>query len=160
MTMRLAPNDILDGYYGLGFSIDTVYTKGYVIREWFRDVMVELIVLNEYDGVYRATGVIGGHPTVGGPFDREIELETSGENSVLFYQPNVNGLFTGVPVLATINDDNTVTVEGFPGYPEILVPAGGVNTYDPATRTFNLRFNWPGSPTREATNTFVFVRRR
>lgn len=160
LTMRIAPNDILDGHYGIGLSIDTVYTKGYEIRRWFSEVMVELAVLNDYDGVYRATGVIGGHLTAGGPFDREIELETFGEKSVVFYQPNANGLFTGVLVMATVNDDNTVTIEPLPGFPAVYVPAGGVNTYDPATRTFNLRFNWPGSPTREATNTFRFIRRR
>lgn len=156
-NMTVVPDDVANGHFGLALRIDTVLTPGYTVRALYDEVLVSVGVRNEYDGVYQATGVIGGHPTVGGPFDRAIDLETAGPNSVVFYQPNVNGLFTGVPVMATVNNDNTVTIDPLPGFPAVFVPAGGVNTYDPGTRTFNLRFNWPGAPTREATNTFVYT---
>lgn len=160
LRMKVVPNDVADGFYGLGFRIESVETPGYSVRAYYDEVVVVVGVRNQWDGIYHATGRVDGHTSLGGPYDQELELETVGLNTVAFYQPNRDGVFGGVLVLATINPDNSVTIAPAPGGAAVYVPAGAENKYDPATRTFHLRYNWPGTPTREATNTFVYVEPR
>ncbi|RYZ21628.1 MAG: DUF1735 domain-containing protein [Sphingobacteriales bacterium] len=155
LDLTVAPDDLLDGAYAFAFDISAVPAP-YTVSANFREVLADVITINQYDGIYRASGLIANHPTVSGPFSRELELVTTSATSVEFAQPNRSGLF-GVYIDATVNANNTVSLTGSP---VPYIPAGGQNHYDPVTRTFYLRFNWSGVPDRAATDTFVYLRPR
>ncbi len=154
-SITVKPDNLLDGSYGLGFTISSS-SGGQNASANYKRALVVIQTLNQYDGIYQATGLIGGHPSLSGPFNREVDLITSSPNSVQFAQPNRTGLF-GVYADATVNADNSVGLTGTNG---LYVPAGGVNHYNPVRREFYLRFNWVGSPHREATDTLRFLRPR
>ncbi|WP_158617989.1 BT_3044 domain-containing protein [Chitinophaga lutea] len=99
--------------------------------------LVEVIIKNEWDGKYQASGTFF-HP-VNGPraIDEEKLLQTIGPRTVLANLGDLGG--SGYQMKITINADNSVT----------LVPAGatpnidmsyGVNKYDPATKSFTLNY--------------------
>ncbi len=99
--------------------------------------LVEVIIKNEWDGKYQATGTFI-HPTAGPrDIDEEKVLQTIGPRTVLANLGDLGA--AGYQMKITINNDNSVT----------LVPAGatpnidmsyGVNKYDPATKSFTLNY--------------------
>ncbi len=102
---------------------------------------------NTYDGLYRVTGTLDGHPSVGGPIDRpNHEVTTVNVNTVAFYAPYgvgaASAYFTGVQVFATIADDGKVTLAAGPGSAEIEMQDVDYNRYDADEKKFYLRFGW------------------
>ena len=95
-------------------------------------VLCVLGVKNIYDGDYHATGS-RIHPVLGTyTFDYVVHMGTSGATAV--DGPALADLEQDLNL--QINPDNTVTPTST--YQPLFVPAGGTNTYDPATKTFDL----------------------
>ncbi len=103
--------------------------------------IILLKLKNQYDGVYKSTGLFT-HP-VAGPrkIDREKTLETVNLNTIQTEFADLGG--SGWLMQLVINPDNTVK----------LIPKGaasaatvqfGVNKYDPATKTFTLNYKYAG----------------
>lgn len=156
VDLKVNPATLLNGHYAFAFVIESADNNVNVSAN-FNNIFSELIVLNQYDGIYRATGIVRDHPSLSGVFEREIVLQTTSLTSVEFAQPYHSGAFS-VYIDADVNPNNSVTLTGSP---TPLIPAGAQNRYDPATRTFYLEFKWAGSPlSRHAVDTFVYVRPR
>ena len=95
-------------------------------------VLCVLGVKNIYDGDYHATGA-RIHPTLGTlPFDYVVHMGTSGATSV-----DGNALADlKADLNLQVNPDNSVTATST--YQPLFSPAGTTNTYDPATKTFDI----------------------
>ena len=134
-----------------------------------KDVVFELNVKNNWDGLYQAQGYLI-HPTLTGRVINDgMALRTTGKFSVDFYAPyNNNFQFTGVLVRATITNPtatiSTVTIAPSPamtGNANIYVPAGAVNKYDASTKTFYMHYGWHSTPSdRETWDTLRYVKSR
>jgi len=98
----------------------------------YKTALLNIQAKNQYDGIYHATGE-RIHPTLGVlPFDYTVHMATAGPTSV--DGPALADLQADLHL--TINPDNTVTPTST--YQPLFVPAGETNTYDPATKTFNI----------------------
>ncbi|MDB4918420.1 DUF4361 domain-containing protein [Mucilaginibacter sp.] len=104
-------------------------------------ILCVLGVKNKYDGTYHASGT-RIHPTLGTfTFDYDVEMTTSGATSI--NGPALADLHADLSL--TVNPDNTVTPSSTAQ--TVFVPAGLTNTYDPATKTFDLHFAYnTGAP--------------
>lgn len=95
-------------------------------------ILCVLGVKNIYDGDYHATGV-RIHPVLGTlPFDYVVHMGTSGATSI--DGPALADLKADLNL--TVNPDNSVTATST--YQPLFYPAGTKNTYDPATKTFDI----------------------
>jgi len=156
--------------YALGYSV--AEASGKTISSDQRDVVVTINFRNKWDGLYRASGDILGHPTLTGPFGPiEIELITAGNNSVyigsagavigqIYKDPatGLHGYFTGVIPQFVISPANDITVIDGPNNTVVFFyPPGGTNTYNDATKTFTISYGWVSTPNRTVTERFVYT---
>jgi hypothetical protein len=160
--------------YAFGFTITTADASG-KISGAARTIVVEVGVKNKYDGVYgvvsgfvqRYTGPGSTNPLCCdgltgplGPSNPDIELITTGANSLVFGANaasavgvtwsnasgvgGINGLYISVdPVtnLTSMGATGNLTLTNWAGY---------TNNYNPANKTFTLNFRWnPVTTTRE-----------
>ena len=121
-----------------------------------------LPLVNQYEGSYTATGYLY-HPSSPRALSADKFLTTSGTNGVVVDLGDLGG--SGYQALLTVDASNNVTVTaatGAAGAPYTMFSAGlpttnpGYtaqwagsascnNTYDPATKTFYLRYGYMGS---------------
>lgn len=145
------PQDYLGNDYALGFQISRILTPGYLISTNIGTGIVAIGIKNDYEGEYTAVGYFQ-HPTVPRDIDWDIYLSTAGATSVY----KTLGDLTGTNIIVTINPGNTVTVSPGPGTSGTTASVdemGGDqvynNTYDPATKTYWLKYGYPQpGPTR------------
>ena len=156
----------------LGLAI--VNAEGATVSALQNKLVVAFIARNQWDGVYRLKGYFV-HPTtslVGGFDVNDIELRTSGANSVTMFwrsagdyaHPVSNSgqltYFTLQSPIYTINAANKVTaVDNY------FTSQGGVvysidpaynNRYDPATKTIYAQYSY-SSGTRIYTDTLIYL---
>jgi len=152
----------LSQQYALGLTIVDA-SGGAMISEGLRSAIYSIGVKNEYDGRYRLDGAFY-HPTQSpgyDPFTIEVEMHTSGPNSVKIYIPDfagyyAPGLFAGVlnafglqePEFTIDPVTNAVTVQNAaPGAVTFYTMGPGYNShYDPATKTIYARWGYNYSP--------------
>ncbi|MBL7744572.1 MAG: DUF1735 domain-containing protein [Chitinophagaceae bacterium] len=170
VRIRIKPSDVAIGENAIGISIFEV-TNG-EISQIAGKLVIALSVKNQYDGVYSLDGAFY-HPTSSpgyDPFTIEVEMHTTGPNSVKMYVPDFGGyyhpgLFGGVlnafgsqePEYTVNSVTNAVTVQNaFPGAVTFYTMAPGFNSrYDPATKTIYAKFGYnysPGPTFNPATN--------
>lgn len=147
----------LSKQYALAFKVGNAGTA--VASATGGEVIYAVGVKNRFDGIYKSTGYFE-HPTAPRAIDKEKPVATSGPNSVTLEFGDLGG--SGWQMEITVNTDNSVT----------LTPKGATNTtarldptynnrYDPATRTFYLKYYYPvPDPTRIITETLTYVRSR
>lgn len=125
--------------------------SGYKVSAGSGYAIVQIIVKNQYDAKYHETGTLvrEGNPVDG--LDTYIDLSTAGAATVnaiagfsIFGNP-------GLTYLITVNSDNSVTIDADPSaaveiYPIAANGAAGSdgkeNSYDPATKTFYLNYEY------------------
>lgn len=158
LQVKLKPSAFLGDSWALGYEISAVDKAGYTISGNLKSGIVAIGVKNQYEGNYYATGYFQ-HPTVPRDIDHEDYLSTAGPNSV----QKTLGDLSGVNIVLTINPDNTVSIapgSGTSGTTAAVAAMGGDatynNTYDPATKTFWLKYGYPQpAPTRIITEKVV-----
>jgi len=142
--------------YALGIRI--VSTSAGIVSGNFGTGVFVLSAKNQWDGIYSvvsgqvtrfsAPGVVENPSTLNGPLagNPNITLSTTGANSVLVTNMRWFGGSSGVAgidnTIATINPGtNAVTMTSLSNL-TLANKAGLPNTYDPATKTFTLNFDW------------------
>jgi Domain of unknown function (DUF1735)/Domain of unknown function (DUF4361) len=124
--------------YALGVSIDNA--GEYKTRNGLGSALFQIIAKNKYHGRYKAIGYFT-HPvaTSSRAIDRLKELVTVNENTVSAELGDLGG--AGYNFNLTVNADNSVTITN--------TGAGGAlktdyqkNFYDPATKSFNLKYSY------------------
>jgi len=132
------------------FAYTITDAQGVTIAENRKTTLYSILVKNQYDGLYHATGYFA-HPTAPRPIDRDTELSTYSANQVT----KELGDLGSTQVILTVNADNTVNVTPGPGTSgttaQVHLMLGDPvynNTYDPATKTFYLHYGYPVPETR------------
>lgn len=150
LQIKFKPSDYLGGpAYALGFTITSIAEKGYVISGNLNFGIVSINIKNQWDGNYHASGV-RVHPSLGPfPFDYNANVSTTSATSI--DGKVLADLGEGLSI--TINPDNTVSLAG--DARAVFLTAGGVNKYDPATKTFTLSYYYNSSAPRVITETLV-----
>ena len=163
LKMKVIPANIASGEYGFAFRIKSVSNSAYRISGNFNYSVTSVGVRNKWDGVYEVTGslVDAVRPDLssvpGDPYPFEVELRTTGPNSVgMFIVPGINNfahLIAGNsyygnfgPVFTFDEATNKIiTVTNFHGQPSSNNRSGeidptGVNAYNPATKTIDVKY--------------------
>jgi hypothetical protein len=155
--------------YGIGVSIASV-SGGYTIAQNMRNMVIKIIIKNKYDGKYTMKGQFY-HPSLQpdfAPHTLNVELHTTGPNSVKLYWPLVGGYNTpitsgGAPACCFASQELTINVDPATNAATAVNTAAGAsviyqqvtgylsNTYnnrwDDATKKFYIAFgyNLPGN---------------
>lgn len=156
-------------------SLITDFTKQYVLPISIADASGQKIsnyktvfyvvgVKNKYDGTYKVNGnaLRAGDPVLSGTFpEQTYKLITAGPNSVQFSKTAVWASGAGIGGISewilTVNPvTNAVTITDNAN-PAVTANPAGINTYDPATKTFRIKAYWGNGPTHRAWEaTFVY----
>lgn len=149
----------LSTQYALAFKLSDA--SGANISKTMNSIIYAIGIKNEYDGVYTAEGYVY-HPSAPRPVSANKPLVTAGPNSVIVELGDLGA--AGYMALLTINGTDVTVTEapGAAGAPYTMFSSGlpdsnpGYtpawsgsplcnNTYDPATKTFYLRYGYMGS---------------
>lgn len=148
--------------YGLAFTIKSVSKSGVGIPSNLKTVIYKISLKNKYHGTYKATGYLY-HPSAPRAVSATKSIVTYGPNSVIADLGDLGG--SGYQALIEIDPvTNKLTISVAPGaaggpYTQMNsgLPATNpgytaawtgsskcVNTYDPATKTFFVRYGYMG----------------
>jgi hypothetical protein len=161
ITIQLDPSGLdLSLQYALAFIIKNP-TSPYKLSVGADTAVVQVIIKNQYDGIYHSIGtrfnfgaagdytgwddvnqVATGNIVSTGPWEFDTPMSTRGASTVNVHVGNSNGGFGYLNV--TVNPDNTVTVASSPETKvNALLPLPGkTSTYDPVTKTFVLYYQY------------------
>lgn len=161
----------LSKQYALGFTITEV-GEGAIISNDLRNALYSIGLKNQYDGKYRLDGAFY-HPTQSPGYDAftvDVELHTSGPNSVKIYVPDFGGyygpgLFAGTlnafgaqePEYTVNTTTNAVTAQNsYVGAVTFYTMAPGFNSrWEPASKVMYVKYGYnydPGPVFNPATN--------
>jgi hypothetical protein len=162
LKVRTTANDYFgDQLYAFSYKIGSVQEPGYIISGNHNFGIAAVIGKNQYEGTYHAVGIrynFGAAADYTGwddaadapngtvaatiPWDFDTPTASRGLTTLAVHvgQPN-GGLGT---MNITVNPDNTVTIvsTGNTGVAALVPLPGKVSTYDPATKTFRLYYQW------------------
>ena len=151
LQIKYLSSDIIGGDYAMGFAIKSIQESGYQISGNLGTGIAAIVIKNQYDGIYLATGHMT-HPAYGGDFtNKQWIMVTTGANSVQF-QVNTTVTFA-VYINLTIKSDNSLMVTSSSVALTPYIQAN--NYYDPSTKTFHVDFGYSGG-TRHITATAVY----
>lgn len=123
------------------------------------ELLNQIIVKNQWDGVYSYEGFIGrwdgagaNDPTLGGPIAKGVTMDivTAGATTDTFsalWATGASGIGgIGSAQQITVNPDNSIVLTPIGANPANWGPiAGKDNKYDPATQTFTINYRWGGT---------------
>jgi hypothetical protein len=117
----------------------------------YKTVLYNVQVKNQYDGVYKTTGQ-RIHPILGpqAPFDYNVTMSTAGATAIV--GAALADLKSDLKI--TVNPDNSVSLSSV-SQPSVALTPGGVNKYDPATKTFTLTYYYNTAAPRTITQVLV-----
>lgn len=147
INIKLDPTKLdLTKRYGIAVSL--VDASGHKVRSGLGTAVFNIVAKNAWDGRYQATGVFS-HPTAGDrAIDRVKDFVTVGPTSILGELGDLGG--SGYFMVLTVNADNSVTID-----PSGVTPALKTdyqpNYYDPATKTFFLKYSYNAAAPRIVT---------
>lgn len=138
INIKLDPTKLdLTKRYGIAVSL--VDASGHKVRNGLGTAVFNIVAKNAWDGRYQATGVFS-HPTAGDrAIDRVKDFVTVGPTAIQGELGDLGG--SGYFMVLTVNPDNSVTIA-----PSGVTPALKTdyqpNYYDPATKTFFLKYSY------------------
>ena len=156
--------------YGIGIRIASV-DGGYQVARNLRNLFVGINIKNKYDGKYNSKGFFN-HPSYSNPYSTAVQLWTTGPNSIVMYSPqfdefsrpfNVGGgsynRFADIsPVFTVDPTTNKVTVVNyFSAGSALTVDPAYNNRYDPASKTFFVKYGYNAARTRDWTDTLTYL---
>jgi hypothetical protein len=150
LKVKIKPSNYLGVDYAFAYQISKIGTPGYLISSNFSTGIVALGIKNAYEGLYHADGYFQ-HPSAPRAINQDVYLSTADVSIV----SKTLGDLTGTNILVTI----TTTPVGS-RFAITLAPGSGTsgttasvaaisgdavynNTYDPATKTFWLKYGYP-----------------
>jgi hypothetical protein len=147
--------------YGIGFKI-TSADQGYTVAKNLSTMVIAFAIKNQYEGTYHSTGYLY-HPSAPRDIDEDKEVLTvnattsivslgdlGGNDYYAYFEvdPATNAV-TITPAAGHATPPLTMFTTGLPtsnpGYtPQWPGSADSNNTYDPATKTFKVRYGYLG----------------
>lgn len=146
VRIKINPSLIAGGSYAIGLSI--MHVSEGEINQAAKNIVVEVKVKNIYEGEYHGTGLRQNHsgPNFSDPIaasftiDHDKYLYTIDQFTV---ETDVADLVGQAWMYLTVNPaTNNVTVSPSSTSPTFLLSNNGPCTYNPATRTFNLKYKY------------------
>jgi hypothetical protein len=139
LRILIKPSDIATGQWAIGFSIAQVSSGE--ISQIANKILITISVKNKFDGKYHLKGFFTrtDNPPYNGPFETDVEMVTTGPNSVAMYWPDFGDYYQPFSNAGTLTAFSNVD-------PEVLFNAGdivsGINNYtgDPAAGPFMTPF--------------------
>ncbi|MDJ1467395.1 BT_3987 domain-containing protein [Xanthocytophaga flava] len=102
------------------------------------------VVGNPYAGAYKSTYTLERAESASANYVEDPKVLVAQDKEVLKQQagkqPFSNN--TGITFLFYVNEDNTVTIESDPEAAVQITPSSKTSTYDPATKTFHLYYEY------------------
>jgi hypothetical protein len=158
LQLRTKPANLIGTEYALGVRLVSVSGAPAILSGNYARQVVSLTIRNQYDGSYRIKGAVQ-HPSLGGSFTDtgypcgSFTLVTSGANSVELepaqpYGSNgkIVGIFGVYPRFTIDPATNAVTASDAAGTLASVQNFSDYNSrYDPATKTFFIKWGWNGS---------------
>jgi len=147
--------------YGVGFKINSV-DQGYTVAKNLSTMVIAFAIKNKYEGSYHATGFLY-HPSAARDIDEDKEVLTVNETTSQVFLGDLGGAgyiawfnvdpatnaITITPAPGAAGGSYTMFTSGLPtsnpGY-TAQWPGSATcdNTYDPATKTFRVRYGYLG----------------
>src|SRR5215510_1148193 len=158
IRIRIKPSDVAIGSWAIGIEIAS--TSSGEVSQLANKVVLLLSVKNKYDGVYHLKGFYTrtDNPPYNGPFETDVEMITTGPNSVAMYWPladdwgqpfsNAGSLvyFSNIdPEVFFNTSDQVTTINNYTGDPvagPFMTPYPGANSrfVDGATPVIYLKY--------------------
>ncbi|MFD2570717.1 BT_3987 domain-containing protein [Spirosoma soli] len=127
--------------YAIPFVIKTA-TNNVTVSSNYGTKILAIKLRNNYEGTYQATGrFTHPNPASSRDINKSKTLASIDETTSQTEYADLGG--SGYLMWLKINADNTVTLTPRNGAPTTVQT--GVNTYDPATRTFTLNYRYAGA---------------
>ncbi len=164
VDIQLNPANLdLSLQYALAFVIKNP-SGTYKLSSGYDTAVVQVIIKNQYDGVYHSIGTRYNFSTAGdytgwdntnqvatgniastGPWEFDTPMSTRGAATVNVHVGNSNGGFGYLNV--TVNADNTCTLQATAetGVANLVPLPNETSTYDPITKTFTLYYQYTNS---------------
>lgn len=113
VRLKINPVDVAVGQWAIGLEIKTVSAGE--ISQIANKVLVVISVKNKYDGVYHLKGFYTrtDNPPYNGPFETDVEMVTSGPNSVAMYWPDGGDFYQPFSNNGTLTAFSNVAPEAF-----------------------------------------------
>lgn len=168
----------LDSTYAIGLRIVS-NDGGYIIAENMKTVLLKFSLKNRYDGIYRLKGYHNRtSPDYTIPYDVDIQMITTGPNSVVYFYPKpigpdvnahpINGntgqyygnfapniTFDAVPD-ASGNYPAIGVTENYAGTLPMNIVAGSNSRYEPATKKMYILFRYNANDLRRFYDTLTY----
>jgi len=145
LRIRIRPSDIANGQNAIGLSIAEVV--GGEVSRIAGNLVVAISVKNKYDGVYHLKGHFTRTdlPAYNGPFETEVEMITTGPNSVAMYWPEFGDYYQPFSNNGSLTAFSNVAPEIFFNSADQVVSLNNI-TGDPAAGPFMTPY--PGANSR------------
>lgn len=145
VRIRIKPSDVAVGEWAIGLEIAS--TNVGEVSQIANKVVILLSVKNKYDGVYHLKGYYTrtDNPDLNGPFETDVEMITTGPNSVAMYWTDGGGYAQPFVAAGSLTGFSNVD-------PEVFFNAGdqvsSINNYtgDPTNGPFMTPY--PGANSR------------
>jgi hypothetical protein len=147
IRIRIKPSDVATGEWAIGLAIATVSSGE--VSQTASTVLITFSVKNKYDGKYH----LKGHftridlPAYNGPFETDVEMITTGPNSVAMYWPEFGDYYQPFSNAGTLTAFSNVAPEAFFNATDQVSSITNI-TGDPAAGPFMTPF--PGANSRYA----------
>ncbi|MCD0489208.1 DUF1735 domain-containing protein [Pedobacter sp. MC2016-14] len=140
----IKPNTITntDVIYALPITIKDA--NGLDINSEYGKHMILINIKNQYDGNYYAAGTLSFPPPQEGRGWTNYAKTLTTINGTTSKTECADLLTSNYIMRLTVNADNSVTVTPEPGSANLTIANNGVSTYNPATKTFTLRYKYVG----------------
>jgi hypothetical protein len=130
IRIRIKPADVAVGQWAIGLEI--VSTNEGEVSQIAKEVMVTISVKNKYDGKYHLKGFYTrtDNPPYNGPFETDVEMITTGPNSVAMYWPDFGDYYQPFTNNGTLTAFSNVAPEvtGDPATGPFMTPYPGANS--------------------------------
>jgi hypothetical protein len=145
IRIRIKPSDVAIGEWAIGLEIAS--TSSGEVSQLANKVLLILSVKNKYDGKYHLKGFYTrtDNPPYNGPYETDVEMITTGPNSVAMYWPDGGDFYQPFTNNGTLTAFSNVAPEAiFNGSDQV----SGITNYtgDPVTGPFMTPY--PGANSR------------
>jgi hypothetical protein len=150
ISISVKPSDIAVGEWAIGLSIES--TSLGEVSQIAKEIVVTLSVKNKYDGKYHLKGFYTrtDNPPYNGPFETDVEMITTGPNSVAMYWTDGGDYYQPFANNGTLTAFSNIDPEVFFNAADQV---SGINNYtgDPASGPFMTPY--PGANSRYVAGT-------
>lgn len=159
IDLKLDPSKVdLSKQYALPFVLKDPSGE-YKVSDGSGYAVIQIIIKNQYDGTYTEVGTLIREGVAPDALDTEVDLNTRGANTCVAIAGFPVFGNPGITYLLTVNPDNSVTISADPAGSVSIYAIDPPPTYDPATKTFVLNYEYLNASNLKRTFHTTLVRK-